>query len=367
MITKKKMFISLVSSIIAGAVILTSIPAIQVLASPSTKTKHVSKKTAKKKKKHKYKEMVSWKEVEALYDKTKKELKKNKTKRLKYNLDFDSYDLKFTDIDADHENRKAIIWAVENGIIEDKAEPFDPDAPATLEDATLYYWNLRSKYHLDSKKEVKEYYEYFRDYEVNAFRLIDKHPNLTPLTMLAYSASTELAEATMTSSEILFTQNRWDDSPYYEFHKDRYIPEIELSFGDLVALTGTAYWIGVVGDPDYSVELSDRDHSKMFGKYVHDMLLSSSTYTYSIGKEKMAKILNQKKYNVEGLSERSKYFCWGTCGLPRMGYIDSNITKDDIKGWYRKISKGELFQFYYDMCSTFHKTSEGRDFRTFSW
>lgn len=111
----------------------------------------------------------------------------------------------------------------------------------------------------------------------------------------------------MTCTEVALFEFPWDNEPVYDFHKQRYIPELQLNFGDLVAFTGMSYWIEVVGKPDYSVELSDSAHSDMFGTYVHDMLLSSAIFTHAIGKEKVAEVLSQEEYYVNGLAVFRKY------------------------------------------------------------
>lgn len=49
-----------------------------------------------------------------------------KPKPLKFNIDFDNYDLKFTDVPKDHPYYKGIVWAVENGIIKNEKREIKP-------------------------------------------------------------------------------------------------------------------------------------------------------------------------------------------------------------------------------------------------
>lgn len=81
--------------------------------------------------------------------KYKWEIKKPKMRPLVFDIDYDNYDLKFTDIPKNHAHRKSIIWAVENGIIKNEKKKFRPDDTMIMRELFDYLYHLRIKYHYD--------------------------------------------------------------------------------------------------------------------------------------------------------------------------------------------------------------------------
>lgn len=90
--------------------------------------------------------------------------KVGKPKKLVFNFNYDSFNLKFKDVPADHPYRKEIVWAVKNGIFKNEAINFKPDDQMTMRELCQMGYELRWKYQQESDKKI------MKDYNNRALR-----------------------------------------------------------------------------------------------------------------------------------------------------------------------------------------------------
>ena len=99
--------------------------------------------------------------------------KVGKPKKLVFNFNYDSFNLKFKDVPVDHPYRKEIVWAVKNGIFKNEAINFKPDDQMTMRELCQMGYELRWKYQQESDKKIMERYNRALKYGVLDYKTIN--------------------------------------------------------------------------------------------------------------------------------------------------------------------------------------------------
>ena len=247
--------------------------------------------------------------------KTAKEV--SKPKKLKFKIDFENYDLKFTDIPEDYKYREAIIWAVDNGLIKNEKKKFKPEQIIKMREFCLVLYELRWKYHQKTEERYKERYK-----ELSRWFL----PN---------AITTNMPEARFLLSfgalnPCMYIPTKLDNDARFQgyyYDKDRLVKNYTLYY-----MAGKPYFYGLVEAPEPDGEKISTDEYRRY-------MMHSNEY----------------KYYYCIFSTKSGIALMQGIGLTK---FDPSLEELDLS---KEVSRGEFFNFLYLMSDFVRK--QGNDFR----
>ena len=269
--------------------------------------------------------------------KTAKEV--GKPKKLKFKIDFENYDLKFTDIPEDYKYRKAIIWAVENGLIKNEKKKFKPEQIIKMREFCLVLYELRWKYHQKTEERYKERYK-----ELSRWFL----PN---------AITTDMPEARFLLSfgalnPCMYIPTKLDNDARFEgyyYDKNRLVKNYTLYY-----MAGKPYFYGLVNVPEPDGEKISTDEYRRY-------MMHSNEYKYYKGLLYEFGLKFSKRY-IESM-QHFDYCIFSTkSGIALMQGIgltkfDPSFEELDLS---KEVSRGEFFNFLYLMSDFVRK--QGNDF-----
>lgn len=270
--------------------------------------------------------------------KTAKEV--GKPKKLKFKIDFENYDLKFTDIPEDYEYRKAIIWAVENGLIKNEKKKFKPEQVIKMQEFCLVLYELRWKYHQKTEKRSRERYKTLSRW------------------FLPNAITTDMPEARFLMSfsaldPCIYTPTKLDNDARFEgyyYDKDRVVKNYAIYY-----VAGEPYYWSLVTAPEPDGEKISTDEYRRH-------MMHSNEYKYYKGLLYEFGLRFSKKY-----IESNKHFDYSIfnvkSGIALMQGIgltkfDPSFEELDLS---KEVGRGEFFNFLYLMSDFVRK--QGNDFR----
>lgn len=294
----------------------------------------------------KYKRTPTQKEILKYYDKLKKELGGIKPKRLKFNLDYDGYDLKFTDVSKDHKYRKEIIWAAANGIIKNEKKPFRPDDLITAGEFTEMYWELSAKYHLVSRDDLEQLSKSLTKKSYDGMQPIADKSNATPRDFIIAWSSSPSGSLLVPTESLLGEKNY----PCI-LHKGVCVPERIMDYGDLLRISSAAYYAGI-SDPPSGDEINTEDERRTFVlniKNASEIFSSTSIHNYFIPSSEIKKRISRKNVSYSPLHGFAVLpYRLGIAYMQKLGRIKKDPTVKDLQ-LNRKITRAEMLDFLYDL------------------
>ena len=294
----------------------------------------------------KYKRTPTQKEILKYYDKLKKELKGIKPKRLKFNLDYDEYDLKFTDVSKDHKYRKEIIWAAANGIIKNEKKPFRPDELITAGEFTEMYWELSTKYHLVSRDDLEHFSKNLAKKSYDGRQAIADKSNATPHDFIIIWSSSSAGSLFVPTESFLGEKNY----PCI-LHKGVCVPERIMDYGDLLRISSAAYYYGI-SDPPSGDEINTEDERRAFVlniKNAAEIFSSTSIHNYFIPFREIKKRISSKDVSYSPLYGFADLpYRLGIAYMQKLGRIKKDPTVEDLQ-LSRKITRAEMVDFLCDL------------------
>ena len=277
--------------------------------------------------------------------------KVGKPKKLNFKIDYENYDLKFTDIPEDHEYRKAIIWAVENGILKNEQRDLNPNEVIKKREALLILQDLRYKYHY--KKRTK----FFMDWYKKLIRIKYIPENLIkrsyPEAIALYSIQNIIVPIYEPKS--LIRQTVCGDV-FYDIQLSEYNPDAPIKRNFLFFLAGIPYDDGFISATDPHIHTANSDEWR-------DNLVKTNA------KKILRSWLNGKKIRIPkdyGKEYNSYYglhhFKFGIGFMQRIGFLKVDPAFEDLK-IDNEVKRGEFFEFIYRMCKHIQEDKLGKDFR----
>lgn len=258
-----------------------------------------------------------------------------KPKPLKFKIDFDNYDLKFTDVPKDHPYYKGIVWAVENGIIKNEKREFKPDETVEMREFLMAFFNMREKYHQNPNSYVGTYRYFVK----------------TGLFLNKYTITTDLPEARALAA-------MWCFQPVY------FIPQSSYKNGDLGGFTyssnkkitnvilyfavGIAKFDYIAWHVDNTDGMAASSSIEYIDKIISDNLVQYATYIAS-GNTKLGK--QYAKYlRKNSIWEDDDQII--RMGIDLMQYIallklDPTFKELELG---KEVSRGKLFETLYRLC-----------------
>lgn len=258
-----------------------------------------------------------------------------KPKPLKFKIDFDNYDLKFTDVPKDHPYYKGIVWAVENGIIKNEEREFKPDETIKMREFLMAFFNMREKYHQYPDDYVGAY-RYFL--EIGRFR--DK-----------YVITTDLPEARALAAmgclqSVYFIPHNTDkdgDLGGFTYSSNKKITNVILYYA-----IGIAKFDYIAWHVDNTDGMAASSSIEYIDKIISDNLVQYATYIAS-GNTKLGK--QYAKYlRKNSIWENNDQII--RMGIDLMQYIallklDPTFKELELG---KEVSRGKLFETLYRLC-----------------
>ena len=264
--------------------------------------------------------------------KTAKEV--GKPKKLKFKIDFENYDLKFTDIPEDYEYRKAIIWAVENGLIKNEKKKFKPEQIIKMREFCLELYELETEERM--KKRYKELSRWF----------------------LPNAITTDMPEARFLMSfsaldPCIYTPTKLDNDARFDgyyYDKDRVVKNYTIYY-----MAGFPYYVGLVGVPEPDGEKISTDEYRRHMMHSNEYKYYKSLL-YEFGLRFSKKYIESNKhFDYSIFNVKSGIALMQGIGLAK---FDPSFEELDLN---KEVSRGEFFNFLYLMSDFVRK--QGNDFR----
>jgi len=275
-----------------------------------------------------------------------------KPKKLNFKIDYENYDLKFTDIPEDHEYRKAIIWAVENGILKNESKALNPNEVIKKRELMLTLQDLRYKYHY--KKRTQRAMDWYK-------RLIEEKYMPEDIIKRSYPEAVALygikfMDVPIYEAKGLIKVAVNNDVLYYGTQLSRYNPNAIVKRNFLYFLASIPYRDGFASasDPFIHTVNSEEYRENLVETYSKKILISF----LSNKKIKIPKDYG-KNYDEYSLLIRTKF---GIGFMQRIGLLKLDPNFEDLK-LDHKVKRGEFFDFLYKMCKHIQEDALRKDFR----
>ena len=258
-----------------------------------------------------------------------------KPKPLKFKIDFDNYDLKFTDVPKDHPYYKGIAWAVENGIIKNGEREFKPDETIEMREFLMAFFNMREKYHQNPDNYVGAY-KYF----VNAGLFRDK-----------YVITTDLPEAQALAAmwcfqPVYFTPHDTDKNGEligFTYNSNKKITNVTLYH--VIGLSKFRYIAWHVDNVD---DMADNSSAEYIDKIISDNLVQYATYIAS-GNTKLGKQYAKYLRKNSIWEDDDKKIKMGIHLMQNIALLKLDPTFKELE-LDKEVSRGKLFESLYRLC-----------------
>ena len=274
-----------------------------------------------------------------------------KPKKLNFKIDYENYDLKFTDIPEDHEYRKAIIWAVENGILKNESKALNPNEVIKKRELMLTLQDLRYKYHY--KKRTQHTMDWYRGLVKRKYIPEDIIKRSYPEAVALYGIG--FMDVPIYEAKGLIKVKIYTDV-FYNTQLSKYNPNAIVKRNFLYYLAGIPYDEGFASasDPFIHTVNSDEYRENLVETYSKKILISFLN-------NKKIKIPKDygKDYGNYWLLVQTKF---GIGFMQRIGLLKLDPTFDDLK-LDHKVKRGEFFDFLYRMCKHIQEDALKKDFR----
>ena len=277
--------------------------------------------------------------------------KVGKPKKLNFKIDYENYDLKFTDIPEDHEYRKAIIWAVENGILRNEERDLNPNEVIKKREVMMTLQDLRYKYHYKkiSQRAIKFYKEVVKE-KIAPENLIKRS---YPEAVALYGISYLMPPLYEVKGLIKYD---FSNDIFYNFQFSRYDPKAVVKKNLLYFLAGIPYDKGFISATDPRIHAANSDEWR-------DHLVKTNAKKILKSWFNGKKIKIPKDYGQNYLSYPAlHHFKFGVGFMQRIGFLKVDPTFEDLR-LDDKIKRGEFFEFLYRMCKHIQEDKLGEDFR----
>lgn len=261
-------------------------------------------------------------------------------KPLKFDID-EKYDLKFTDIPKDHQYRKAIVWGIENGLLENKPVKFNPDEVIKMREFILTLYELRWKYHQGSEKRCRKYYEWLVE------------------SKLAYidTITTDLPEARFFISftgvnPIFCIPDKLNGNGRFEGY--RYDPNRIVEKSAIYYMSGVPFYYGLIKNPRTYPVNSNLYRTRLIRKNLFGCYQAICKNPNLVFDENYIK----KWENFDSVFFYTKI---GVGFMQSIGLLKFDPTFADLE-LTKPVTRGEFFHYLYLMCD-FVRQDSGNDFR----
>lgn len=277
--------------------------------------------------------------------------KVGKPKKLNFKIDYENYDLKFTDIPEDHEYRKAIIWAVENGILKNESKSLNPDEVIKKRELMLTLQDLRYKYHYKKRTQRSiEFYKRIAKEKVAPENLIKRS---YPEAIALYGISYLMPPLYEIKSLIKYN---FPNDIFYRFQLSEYNPKDIVKRNFFYFLAGIPYDKGFISATDPRIHAANSDEWRD-----HLVKTNAKKILKSWLNGKKIKIPKNYGQNYISYSELHQ-FKFGIGFMQRIGFLKVDPTFEDLR-LDDKVKRGEFFEFLYRMCKHIQEDELGKDFR----
>lgn len=273
-----------------------------------------------------------------------------KPKPLKFKIDFDNCDLKFTDVPKDHPYYKGIVWAVENGIIENEEREFKPDETIEMREFLMAFFEMRGKYHQQPLEDMLSDYKEAAEQHwiLNKYVLTTDMPEargIHPLGIkwnVAIFTPTKLRKVT--------------SSVRYEFSRLTYNPRKKINKAILYYAHGTPDYLGYLFAGRVGLEFVGEY------RYISNLVNTSDFAFYKalIQNEKLSQKKNFKKVYQD--SPDALLPSAGIYTLQRVRMFNIKYPTLEELELEKEVSRAEFYESLYRVCHLIKK-SAGLDYR----
>ena len=268
--------------------------------------------------------------------------KVGKPKKLVFKFDYDSFNLKFKDVPADHPYRKEIVWAVKNGIFKNEAINFKPDEQMTMRELCQMGYELRWKYHQASDKTIMSRYNRLLKYGIIDYKTIN--PNIPEFRyiMVRRICFGHLSSRTLDSQV-------YGEKFFTNFY---YNPNIKVNGIVFASFIGGALDEGGINREKLR-KLHDKSEEE-WDRYVNIMfyLCNRDRYTYLKYLPKGYDVVKKfgKKMLEDDISDRPSFsdITEGISALHCIDFWKDLPSDEEVEDFFnKKLTKGEIIDLVY--------------------
>ena len=272
-----------------------------------------------------------------------------KPKPLKFKIDFDNYDLKFTDVPKDHPYYKGIVWAVENGIIKNEEREFKPDETIEMREFLMAFFNTREKYHQEPLEKMLSNYKEAADQHwiLNKYVLTTDMPEARGIHPLGVKWNVAIFTPTKLKKFV--------DSNQHFFSHLTYNPKKKINKAILYYAHGTPDYLGYLVRSNVGWEFVGSYNYLSKLSYVN----SFSFYKALVQNEKLSKDKKFKKVRQDSPDHILPLVGIQTLQRVRMFNIeDPTLEELELE---KEVSRAEFYESLYRVCRLVK--SAGLDYR----
>ena len=268
-----------------------------------------------------------------------------KPKPLKFKIDYENYDLKFTDVAKDDPHYKAVVWSVENGLIKNEQREIKLDEIMELREFFMLLFELRWKYHQRPEDNLS-YYEYMVRNKIlkNKMVLTTDMPEARSIITFGWYDS------------IFFNATAFSHEKTYPFNKYTYDPHRKVTNVLLYFLAGMPYHC----DMAYFY----RDFKKIVADdyYHREALIRDNIDDYYRSMVKSKKLNFNKKYFADMPRQLlTDLVILGLGFMQNWRLLKTDLTFDDLR-LSEGVKRGDVLEMLFRMCK-YVKDNDGNDFR----